>query len=132
MPQMPASSAAWSAPRPQPPATWKSTSAPCEISFVRNGLALVGRDEVLRVLHEDLRPRDGLLRAELVSRDADVDRRDLEAADGADGGRAVLLRHLRRENADETAGLVRRVGQALDVLEEALPFLFENGDVCTV
>src|SRR6185312_7068520 len=40
MPHLPASSAAWSVPRPQPPATWKSTSAPCEISFVATVLHL--------------------------------------------------------------------------------------------
>ena len=40
MPHLPASSAACNVPSPQPPATWKSTSAPCEISFVATVLHL--------------------------------------------------------------------------------------------
>jgi hypothetical protein len=39
--------------------------------------------------------------------------------------------HQRRENADQAAGLVRRVGQALDVLEEGLARLVANGEAST-
>src|SRR3954470_10492779 len=86
----------------------------------RELLALVLRDEVLRVVDEDLHLRVRALRAELVARDPDVDRRDLHAADRADHLlAALLLRHQRREGADETAALVRGVGQALDVLLSA-------------
>src|SRR4051794_29959886 len=92
-----------------------------------NGLALVGRDEVLRVLDQDLRSRNSLLRAELVARDPDVDRRDLESADRADRVRAVLCRHLRGEDADETAGLVRGIRETLDVVEEDLALLVREG-----
>src|SRR5690349_21496030 len=82
-------------------------------------LALVGRDEVLRVVDLDGRPGDGLLRTELVARDPDVHRRDLQAADGADVLLAHLLRHLRGEHADQAAGLVGRVRQAHHVLATA-------------
>ncbi len=56
------------------------------------------------------------LRAVLVAGDPDVDRRDLQAADRADHLlAALLLDHVRGQVADEAAGLVRRVRQALDV-----------------
>ena len=85
-------------------------------------LALVGRDEVLRVADEHLRAGYGLLRAELVARDPDVDRRDLQAADGTDrSARRPSAAIFAARYADEAAGLVRRVGQALDV-RSGLPF----------
>src|SRR5205823_1265481 len=43
---------------------------------LRDGLTLVGRDEVVRVLHEHLHARNDLVDAELVARDPDVDRRN--------------------------------------------------------
>src|SRR5581483_4345939 len=71
-----------------------------------DGLALVGRDEVLRVADQDLRPGHRLLRAEAVAGDPDVDRRDLHASDRADDLLAHPRRHLRGEHADEAPGLV--------------------------
>ena len=66
-------------------------------------------------------PLHGPLCAGLVAGDPDVDRRDLDAADGADDLRAALpLHHERRHVPDETAGLLRRVGQAGDVLGDEL------------
>src|SRR5215218_9970066 len=80
-------------------------------------LALVGRDEVLRVPDQHLDVRVEHLRAVLVAGNPDVDRRDLEAPDGPDDLlAALLLRHLGGEVADEAARLVRRVGEPLDVL----------------
>src|SRR5207302_11271653 len=60
------------------------TAAACDLEehlrtlanlVLADGLALVGRREVIRVLDERLRPRDGLVRAEPVPGDPDVDRR---------------------------------------------------------
>src|SRR5262249_46358431 len=75
----------------------------------RDRLALVGLGEALRVVDEDLRSRNRLLRAELVARDPDCDRRNRQAADGADRVAAHLLGLPRGEDADETPGLVGRV-----------------------
>ena len=101
MPQSLLSFAACSAPRPQPPATWKTTSASCCDLVQRDLLALVLVDEVLRVAVQRLDARLGLLRAVLVAGDERVDRRDLEAADRAD--HAAVFETRRRRDAREAA-----------------------------
>src|SRR5204863_5532103 len=54
--------------------------------------------EVTGVGDEHLRARHGLLRAELVARDPDVDRRNLDTADRTDDLVPKVLRFLGREN----------------------------------
>ena len=84
-------------PMPHPPATWKTTWEPCGDLVLGHGLALVLGAEVLRVADRPSLP--GLLLGALpVARDPDVDRRDLETADGADGLRAHRLRRARSED----------------------------------
>src|SRR3954451_11540619 len=80
-------------------------------------LALVLRNEVLRVAVERLDARLHLLAAVLVARDVRVDRRDLEAADGRD--RARLRRGCRIDTC-EAAGLLLGEDDAADVLRLAL------------
>ncbi len=88
---------------------------------LRDRLALRLIDEVLRVADEHRDARVARLRAGLVAREEAVDRRDLDAADHADGLlAALLLHHEPGEAADEVGVLLRRVGQAFDVLDERL------------
>src|SRR5215210_3780830 len=82
----------------------------------RDLLALVLRDEVLRIRREDLDLRVARLCTGLVAGDEDVDRRELDPADRADHLLAAcLLRDHRRHAADEVAVLVRRERQPLHV-----------------
>src|SRR5215204_3090896 len=82
----------------------------------RDLLALVLRDEVLRVADQDLGRGDALPRPGPISSDEDVHRRQLDPTDRADHLlAALLLGHERSETADHVAVLVRREGQALDV-----------------
>src|ERR687897_141323 len=82
----------------------------------RDLLALVLRDEVLRIADQDAGRRHTLLRSGLIARDEDVHRRQLDPADRADHlPAALLLGHERGEAADHVAVLVRREGQALHI-----------------
>src|SRR5829696_9550438 len=82
----------------------------------RDLLALVLRDEVLRVADQDLGRGDALPRPGPVAGDEDVHRRQLDPTDRADHLLSpLLLGHERCEAADHVAVLVRREGQALDV-----------------
>src|SRR5258708_39633281 len=84
-------------------------------------LALRLIDEVLRVADEHRDAWVARLRAGLVARKEAVDRRGLDAADHAEGLlAALLLHHEPGEAADEVGVLLRRVGQAFDVLDERL------------
>src|SRR5437763_3722228 len=88
---------------------------------LRDRLALRLVDEVLRVADQDLDAGIALRRARLVAGEERVDRRDLDAADDADRLRAaLLLDHQAREAAHEVGVLLRRVRQALDVLDAGL------------
>src|SRR2546430_409008 len=102
--------------------TWSFARTPGK-RLVMPRSSRVGRDEVLRVVDQDLRSGHCLLRAVTVTGDPDVDGRDLDPSDGTDDLLAHLLRHLRGEHADQAARLVRGVGQAFDVLEERVPRL---------
>ena len=75
---------------------------------------------VLRVRPRHLRPGHRRLGAGLVARDEAVDRRLLEAADGADRLAARLLRLERAEVADEVADLLLAEEEPLDVRRLAL------------
>src|SRR5437763_1576576 len=85
----------------------------------------------LDLAHEDLDRRVALLRPGLVAGEERVDRRDLDASDDADRLVAALdLRHRAGDAPDEVGVLLRRVGQALDVLDEGLALLVgERRDV---
>src|SRR6266446_2997288 len=98
---------------------------------LRDRLALRLVDEVLRVALEHRDARVARLRAGLVAREEAVDRRDLDAADDADRLlAALLLHHQAGEAPDEVRVLLRRIGQALDVLDEGVALLVrERRDV---
>src|SRR5262249_22785079 len=86
----------------------------------RRFLALRLCGEALRVVVERLDPRIGLLRAVLVAGDITVDRRELYAADRADGLGALLLRIEACGVPDEVAGLLLAEEQTFDVLRLVL------------
>src|SRR3954452_19155290 len=90
--------------------------------IVGDVLAEVLLDEVLRVtrLHDHV--LHALLRACRIAGEEDRDGRDLDPADHADRGAALVLRlHVhRRHAADQVAVLVGRVRDPLDVLRRAL------------
>ena len=90
---------------------------------LRDRLALVLRDEVLRVADQDLRPGDALPSAGPVAGDERVDRRDLHAARRADRVAARALRHQRGEAADQVALLLGLERDPGDVLDDQLPVL---------
>src|SRR5204862_5902680 len=77
---------------------------------LRDRRALRDVGEVVRVLHEGLRPLDGLRSAVLVAGDVRVDRRNLLPTGDTDDLLAHALGHLRREHAHQAATLLRRVG----------------------
>ena len=116
IPQTPFSFAASSAPRPQPPATWKIDARALLDLVQRDLLALRLVGEVLRVAVQHRDPRIGGLRARLVAGDEAVDRRLLLAADGADDvlARPPLLLEP-GEVADEVAGLLLAEEEAEEV-----------------
>src|SRR5436309_4219638 len=81
-------------------------------------LAEILLDEVLRVALEDGRALDALFGPGLVTRAEDVYGRDLDAADDASHLLALgRLGHHGRHAADQVAVLLRRVRQALDVVD---------------
>src|SRR6478672_9285289 len=90
---------------------------------LRDRLALVLRDEVLRVADQDLRPGHALRSTGAVAGDERVDRRDLHAARGADRVAASALRHQRGEAADQVALLLGLERDPGDVLDDELPGL---------
>ena len=79
--------------------------------------SLIG--EAVRVLDQRLRALDRLLRAELVTGDPRIDRRELDTGDHADRLLTHALGLLGREHADEAARLLSRVGDSLLVREAA-------------
>ena len=109
MPQTFFSFAAASAPRPQPPATWKTTCEPWSICFERGlvALRLVVERRVVRVVREHLDPGVRLLRALDVAADVANDRRHVVRANRADDLLAALLLDLEPcEVADEITGFM--------------------------
>src|SRR3954452_15804090 len=75
--------------------------------------------EAVRVRDQRLRALDRLLRAELVTGDPRVDRRDLDACHRADLLRAHALGLFGRKDTDQAAALLSGVGDALLVREAA-------------
>ena len=107
--------AASSAPRPQPPATWKTTFAPWAIWSSASSLHGAGSIELLRVAVDDFASGLAAFDARLVAGDVVVDRRDLLAADRAGGSAALVLEVQAGHVADEVAGLLLLEEHAGDV-----------------
>ena len=115
MPQRLRSPAAFSAPRPQPPATWKTTLEPRAIWFSASSLHFAWCPSPVSS-RARLDPGVGLRGAGEVAGDEPIDRRLLHAADGADhivAGTALLLEP--GEITDEVADLLLPEEQPLDV-----------------
>ena len=77
-------------------------------------------------------PGSGLRRAVLEAGDVDVDRRDLDAADRADGVAAHLLRLLAARTPTRQPDSFAVYVRPSTFFASTLPFLSANGAVCTV